>query len=179
MPYKNKADRNARHKERMATDPTYHIRHNVESKAWADANPEKAKEGKRCWVKENPDKNKDSKRSWRNSKEGKVYKENWDKENRDKLRASYHKYRARKAGNGGSFTAEQFTFLCRFYKYKCLCCNKKKPLEADHVIPVSKGGSSNISNIQPLCRSCNAKKSTKTTDYRKQPEGPAMLRGRN
>ena len=88
--------------------------------------------------------------------------------------AKSHKRRALKAGNGGSFTIEQWKTLCKFYGNKCLCCKRKRPLTVDHVIPISKGGTSNISNIQPLCKPCNSSKGTKTTDYRKQPEGPAM-----
>jgi 5-methylcytosine-specific restriction endonuclease McrA len=36
-----------------------------------------------------------------------------------------------------------------------LCCGEAKPLTVDHVVPVSKGGSNDISNIQPLCLECN------------------------
>lgn len=55
-----------------------------------------------------------------------------------------------------------------FKKYgrKCLCCGTDKNLTIDHVIPVFKGGKNNISNYQPLCKSCNSSKGTKTTDYR-------------
>jgi len=37
---------------------------------------------------------------------------------------------------------------------------------ADHVLPVSKGGTSYISNIQPLCQPCNSGKKDKHIDYR-------------
>lgn len=81
-------------------------------------------------------------------------------------KAKKAKYRSGKTMAGGSFTAMQFIALCRKCHNKCLRCKRHRKLEADHVIPVSKGGTSNIENIQPLCRSCNARKGTKTTDYR-------------
>lgn len=52
------------------------------------------------------------------------------------------------------------------YGEKCLCCDTIKNLTIDHIIPVFKGGINDISNYQPLCRSCNSKKSTSITDYR-------------
>ena len=48
--------------------------------------------------------------------------------------------------------------------YKCCVCGKTEKdgvrLEIDHIIPVSKGGQSTISNLQTLCNSCNTKKNT-------------------
>ena len=74
--------------------------------------------------------------------------------------------RARKMNAGGSFTAKQFKDLCDYYENTCLCCGVTGRMSADHVIPLACGGSNDISNIQPLCRSCNCKKNAKTIDYR-------------
>jgi hypothetical protein len=68
------------------------------------------------------------------------------------------------------FSAEQWQSLCAFYKYSCLCCGKHEPdivLSPDHVIPIARGGSNSIRNIQPLCLACNKKKYVKCVDYRK------------
>lgn len=40
------------------------------------------------------------------------------------------------------------------------------PVTMDHVVPLSKNGRHHISNLQPLCSSCNDKKGVKEDDYR-------------
>ena len=46
--------------------------------------------------------------------------------------------------------------------YRCKNCDSAINLCVDHIHPVSKGGSNNLTNLQTLCTSCNASKGTKT-----------------
>ena len=83
--------------------------------------------------------------------------------------AAHHSRVRRGLKNGGKFTAKEFSDLCNHYGNVCLCCWRSAglaKLTADHVLPLSKGGSNDISNIQPLCKSCNCKKHAKHIDYR-------------
>jgi len=45
--------------------------------------------------------------------------------------------------------------------FKCLICGVIDNLTLDHVIPRSKGGSNDSSNLQTLCNRCNSKKGIK------------------
>lgn len=71
--------------------------------------------------------------------------------------------------NGGYYTKSEWSALKKKYRYRCLRCLKQEPeirLQADHIIPVKRGGPSWISNIQPMCGRCNGEKGTKIIDYR-------------
>lgn len=51
--------------------------------------------------------------------------------------------------------------------YRCVECgatNKETTLEIDHIIPVSKGGTNDMSNLQTLCKACNRAKSATIWD---------------
>ena len=76
-------------------------------------------------------------------------------------------YRARKKGAGGRYTKQDWQELCERFGNRCLACGKIDCyLSPDHVIPLSRGGSNHITNIQPLCLPCNLSKNAKTVDYR-------------
>jgi len=78
------------------------------------------------------------------------------------------RYKARKHEAEGSHTFGEWELLKKQYGYRCPCCGRKEPkivLTEDHIIPLSRGGSDYIENIQPLCGSCNCKKNTKVIKY--------------
>lgn len=76
----------------------------------------------------------------------------------EKYRIKGANRRARKANNGGSFTPEQWNVICLRFGNRCPSCGSRGQLGPDHIIPISKGGSSDASNIQPLCLRCNSRK---------------------
>lgn len=94
----------------------------------------------------------------------------WQQTHPDAYNAIKHRRKTRKLNAEGSYTAQEWQQLKQQYGNHCLCCHKHEPnitLTVDHVIPLDWGGSNDISNIQPLCFSCNASKSNRhATDYR-------------
>lgn len=96
----------------------------------------------------------------------------WKDNHPEETSASGVAYNARvraQGVGGGKFTPQEWLNLKAYYGYTCLCCGKKEPeikLNADHVIPIISGGSSDIGNIQPLCFPCNRRKGKGSTDYR-------------
>lgn len=148
------------------------------NRRWYEANKQKTNDRARAWALANREQHNLSSRKSR-----KPYVPETDPEKRLKRQISstlwkrthtsrlHAAQRARKLGlrNLDVFTTPQWEDLKKRHDFTCLACKRAEPeikLEADHVLPMANGGSNQISNIQPLCRACNAKKGAKHIDYR-------------
>jgi len=101
-------------------------------------------------------------------KEHKELIRQWDATHREEKREHYRKYRARKMdAPGNGVTKEEWESILLEYENQCIGPGPHRgELAMDHVVPLSKGGADDISNVQPLCRTCNSRKGTKMIDYR-------------
>lgn len=142
-----------------ARQKRYHEKHkeerNQKMRGWYQKNKEEHNEKMRNHYQQNKEQYRENEREW--------YANNKEYAH-DKVR----KRRAKKKDViGGHFTQKQFSELCNYYNNRCLCCGRGDvKLSADHVIPLGPPYSDEISNIQPLCLTCNQKKGVATTDYR-------------
>lgn len=127
-------------------------------KAYYRANSERIKKYVRAWkaanVIENPErkaKYQATQRGWRAQRPGWMAAQN----------------ARRRALTETGYTAEQWERVKIDSGHRCLACGRTDlTLEPDHVVPLSRGGSNEIENIQPLCGPCNRRKWTKAIDYR-------------
>lgn len=162
--------------------------HNCEAKSWAIAHRDKMRESCRRWGAANREVRREYRKRYEQEhraerleykqiyhQEHRVeeieYKRQRREKNLSKVRGistrSESKRRAAKLGNGGSFTEEEFTGLCKQYDWQCAYCGctlTPETVTVDHKIPVSRGGSSNIENIAPACGRCNSSKRAATAE---------------
>ncbi|HSH76996.1 MAG TPA: HNH endonuclease [Herpetosiphonaceae bacterium] len=87
----------------------------------------------------------------------------------DKTAARQYR-RARCYGVAGDFDGWEWDLIRAWWGGRCLACGIES-VTVEHVIPLSRGGSNNVVNLQVLCRACNSRKGTSLVDYRE----PAAL----
>ena len=145
--------------KKLLIDPDYFNRSARELTA---RNPEKVRENKRNWRANNLEAARKSARKYNANNSEKVYLNGvkFAASNREKLIAQKHRRRERVYA-GGSFLVTKKD-LARIYAQRCLACNSFDRIEADHVMPLSRGGVNSIGNLIPLCITCNRSKGTKT-----------------
>lgn len=112
-------------------------RRDAANRAWAANNPERVSANNRAWRLANPE---------RAALLGRL------------------KWQRRRAA--GVLTIADWKAVLALYGTTCLACGSDDPPTIDHVVPISKGGTNTVENVQPLCMDCNNRKGTKTIDYR-------------
>lgn len=129
---------------RYAKNPQRHINN---SRLYRERYPDKSKEQRRRWLEKHPD-----------------FTRELYRRNPQKNLAIQHRRRALKKSNGGSYTSDQIQNLRLQQNNCCYHCGisfDEKKMHIDHWIPLSKGGSNDISNIKLLCQHCNCTKHNK------------------
>jgi 5-methylcytosine-specific restriction endonuclease McrA len=126
------------------------------------------------WKKKNPTayaeyhaKNRDRRlaqiRKWH--KENRDKELEWEAKFKDRRRCITRNYRAKKAA-GGTHSAADIARIGREQRWLCVGCRQsiKDAFHVDHIVPISKGGSNNPSNLQLLCQTCNLSKGRKDAE---------------
>jgi 5-methylcytosine-specific restriction endonuclease McrA len=141
---------------------------------YQEEHKEQISEYKKSWAANNSQRVASLNRDYyeRNRQEVVPRSKKWAEEDADKVRVAKannrRRRRAAKNASKGHFAVEEFDALCPTYGYACLSCGATdRVLEADHVVPLTKGGSDEISNIQPLCGECDRRKFTAVIDFRR------------
>lgn len=134
---------------------------------------ERIRESMRKWRAEHPEQALERERKWRAEHPETVRKAiaKWVAANPEKEWARQQRRRARKLGLEEHFTPEEWAVVLERYGGACLACGRKPPevvITVDHVIPLARGGTDTVENLQPLCVSCNSRKWAKVIDYRPQ-----------
>ena len=89
----------------------------------------------------------------------------WVRANRKRARLNVNRYHAKRRAVSGNFTIAEWNLLLVIFAFRCAYCwQKGLKLGIDHVVPVSKGGTSFIENVLPSCLSCNSRKGNKLFD---------------
>jgi 5-methylcytosine-specific restriction endonuclease McrA len=127
---------------------------------WIKRNPERAREAMRRWRRAHPD--------LHNAESRQFYARHKDRKNA--AIAAYHlanpavrqtsweRRRGRLLNASGTYSTEEWLTLVANYGGRCGYCGLEASLEADHRIPLARGGSNSIENIIPACSSCNRRK---------------------
>ncbi len=86
----------------------------------------------------------------------------WRAAHPETVRAATHRRRARmRDGVSPGVTVDEWSEIVAAFDGKCAYCRRARKLTRDHVVPISKGGRDEPSNVVPACFSCNASKGAK------------------
>ena len=137
-------------------------KHTENMRKWRAKNPTKSAESAKKYYKANSDKVRSARKKYyrRNRESALKASQKWKSSNLDKVReyarASRRRRRARLATVATYEVSEKD--MRRLQNSPCFYCGSSDTIEVDHIIPISRGGTDGIGNMQSLCKSCNSSK---------------------
>jgi len=143
----------ATHKETLKLYKSkYRSEHREQHKLYLQEHSEEISEQRKTYYKERQDHLRQYTAQYRQTERGRM-----------SMKAANHNRKARKKNGGGSHTAQELQEQFRRQHGHCYYCKVKlhKIWHADHVIPLSRGGSNDIHNIVIACPTCNQSKYNK------------------
>ena len=155
---------NRKNLERYHADPEPILE---KQRAYFQATREARVAANREWRRKNPERARAADAAYRerNREHLRSYHAEWWKKNSERV-AEYARFRTAvrsAAARGAVGCAEEQAVRGRVEVWGERCWMCGKPWECiDHVIPVKRGGTNWPANLRPACRSCNARKSSKS-----------------
>lgn len=70
---------------------------------------------------------------------------------------------ARTKRRGAAYTPEALSWIASLVDPLCIYCGRFAT-EIDHLTPISRGGTGDVTNLAPCCRRCNARKGNQTRE---------------
>lgn len=135
------------------------------------ANLDKVRERNRHWERNNLDKARQAKRRYSVQNPEKVREKNrrYRAAHPDKAATNLRNYKARKCAAQGTHTATDIEAQYQLQERRCKYChctmtdtpNLPNSRTVDHVIPLSRGGRNDLSNLVIACQHCNFSKGDK------------------
>ena len=139
-------------------------------KQWAKNNPDKVRAYRERNLSKYPGKRQiyDKERHLRLKEHKNQQSLDWQRANPEARRiiaARYSHRRRMRVRSLACYTQAEWLTLLLCTGGVCLGCGSSNDISVDHIVPLSKGGSNTIDNIQPLCLDCNKRKGTKSENF--------------
>ena len=90
----------------------------------------------------------------------------WGEDDRELRGREMRSQRLSAARQKATHSKEEWSALVGVCDKRCVRCGDAGPVVKDHILPIYRGGSDGIDNLQPLCRRCNSSKGPESIDHR-------------
>lgn len=142
----------------------------LQQRAYAREHREEARARSRAWYRANPEKvaaqvRRRRETGYDRTPARRAKAREWVDAHRQQVRETLRVSRLRRLAQGGpALTTADWRAILDLWGHRCAYCGADAALEAEHRMPLSRGGTSAKENIVPACGTCNRRKHTMTEE---------------